>query len=137
MIENQIKEINKKRIELVIKDFKEKLIEEGKDEFEIFYRNFQNEFKMTILKMNETHSNQIKKIYEMQNRIEDYSAMLKSISDELKEQKILLNSNFEKYLDQIEKEKNITVENYKSDMNDYIRNRVKVFENYLISQSNK
>ena len=61
---------------------------------------------MTILKMNETHSNQIKKIYEMQNRIEDYSAMLKSLSDELKEQKILLNSNFEKYLDQIEKEKN-------------------------------
>lgn len=137
MIENQIKEINKKRIELVIKDFKEKLIEEGKEEFENFYKNLQNEFKMTILKMNETHSNQINKIYEMQNKIEDYAEMLKSISEELKQQKILLNSNFEKYLDQIEKEKNMTVENYKSDMNEYIRNRVKVFENYLNSQSNK
>jgi len=137
LIENQIKEINKKRIELVIKDFKEKLIEEGKEEFENFYKNLQNEFKMTILKMNETHSNQINKIYEMQNKIEDYAEMLKSISEELKQQKILLNSNFEKYLDQIEKEKNMTVENYKSDMNEYIRNRVKVFENYLNSQSNK
>ena len=137
MIENQIKEINKKRIELIIKEFKEKLIEEGKEEFENFYQNLQNEFKMTILKMNETHSNQINKIYEMQNRIEDYAEMLKSISEDLKQQKIILNSNFEKYLDQIEKEKNFTVENYKSDMNEYIRNRVKVFENYLISQSNK
>ena len=136
-LDYQIREINTKRIELIIKDFKEKLIEESKEEFEFFYKNLQDEFKIALMKINEAQSTQFDQINELQNQINDYSDMLKSISHDLKEQKVLLNSNLEKYLDKMEKEKNATVEKYKSDMNNFIHNRVKIFENYLKGQMNK
>jgi hypothetical protein len=97
----------------------------------------QDEYKSTLNKINDEHSKQLSSINSLQNKLNDYIMLIKTISEELRDQKIELNSNFEKYLNNMENEKKITIEKYKSDMNTFIENRVKIFKKYLENQMNK
>lgn len=134
-IENQIKFINSKRIDYIVKEFREKLIEDSQTEFKNFLDILHDEYKSALTKINDDHSQKLNSIYKLQNKIEELQSTLKVISQDLKDEKIELTSTFEKYLTHMEKEMNNSIEKYKSDMNSFIDNRVRIFRKHL--ESNK
>ncbi len=75
----------------------------------------------------------IQSIDKLQNKITELSNLLKIISEDLKDQKLDANANFEKYITYMEKEKNNCIDKYKSDMNNFIEARDKIFRKNLES----
>lgn len=130
-LESQINLINKRRMQIVIKDFREKLWEENQIEFRNFESNLHSEYKAALENLHNEHSEKIDNINMLQTKLNQLQDYIKEINQELKEEKIEINSAFEKYLTTIDHEKNLALEKYKSDMNNYLENRVDEFRNHL------
>jgi hypothetical protein len=130
-LESQINLINQRRMQLVIKDFREKLLEENQLELNKFESNLLSEYKAVLQNLHNEHSEKLENINILQSKLNQLQDYIKEINQELREEKIELNSAFEKYLTTVDHEKNLALEKYKSDMNNFVENRVEEFRNHL------
>jgi hypothetical protein len=135
-IEEQIKEINKKRLEFVINEFKNKLIELSKKDEEAFEENLNKEFKLTLNQLEEQKNIRLNSIKNLQEKVNETILFCKRINEDLKSKKIEINSDFDCYVDFLGHEKNEAIKKYENDMVKYIEKRVNVFKTHLEKQFN-
>ena len=133
-IEQQIKEINRKRLEFVLGEFKAKLVELGKKDEGNFEENLSLEFKRTVEKLEEERNNRIISIVSLQEKVSETIVFCKKVNEDLKSKKIEINSDFDSYVDYLTKEKYNTVVKYGNDMEKYVEKRVQVFKSHLENQ---
>jgi len=133
-IEEQIKEINRKRLEFVINEFKNKLIELSKKDEEAFEENLNKEFKLTLNQLEEQKNIRLNSIKNLQEKLNETILFCKKISEDLKSKKIEIKSDFDCYVDFLSQEKNEAIKKYENDMLKYIEKRVSVFKTHLEKQ---
>ncbi len=133
-IEEQIKEINRKRLEFVINEFKNKLIEISKKDEEAFEENLNKEFKLTLNQLEEQKNIRLNRIKNLQEKLNETILFCKKISEDLKSKKIEIKSDFDCYVDFLSQEKNEAIKKYENDMLKYIEKRVSVFKTHLEKQ---
>jgi hypothetical protein len=136
-LENQINNINQKRVELILKEFRSKLDEDKTEEYENFKKTVELEYKSTTGKILTEHQSKLNSINSLQNKIDEIITYCEAISNSLKDDRINLNSHKEKYLATLELEKNNCLDKYKFDSINYVENRVNAFKNYLNNQLKK
>jgi hypothetical protein len=130
-LEHQVNALNRKRVEFIVKEFKEKLIEESLKDYKNFQSILTTQYNTTLTEINEKHLikiNQINKLNEQVNFLMEYC---KQLSVELKDEKVDINSKFELYMKYLENEKEKSCEKYIKDMKLFIDNRIKIFKNHL------
>ena len=133
-IEKQIMEINRKRMEFVLGEFKTKLVDLGMKDKNNFIENIDLEFKRTVNQLEEERKVRINGILSLQEKVNETISFCKKVNEELKTKKIELNSDFDCYVNYLTNEKSNAIKTYGTDMEKYIDKRVKVFKSHLENQ---
>lgn len=132
-LEQHIELINRKRVKVIAREYRQSLIHEANEDLSHFVSHVDSEYSRTVENLRQELNGRLKSIDLMQQEVEDISEYLRLIKDELRDQRIKLNCSFDTTLQSLQREKEHLVDTYKFDSLNYIECKVKKFEKKILN----